>query len=830
MGAKNDWSILKKRVAGKWQIPLLAAALALFAATIYRTRPEIPAVPFKEALAKIDDHISARHYQKALLDLNALTGRSDLTDLERGQIELAMGRARYASLSSDSQPNPRVAKQISKHFEAASPGFESPPLNSNDFVAIGRLMQWQSRYEEAIEQFQRAIRLDHAEADDLRRQIYVLYRDRLEEKPSELAIRLDELVSMIGLHRLDIRMWAIEEMFHVAEQAGNLAELEATLVEEADNFESSDYGPQYEFLRCRLFAATRRAGEAEVRLRTLRNQLEDSDEVSARAGWLLGAILLNGESQEQRNQALSFFSAVLQHHFSGPYAVACRVGQGGALARLGRHDEAITTYARAVKDLASIQDNRLVSLPALRGSLAVTAETLRQRGELRKAVEYAALAVGLPGETTEENKSFVQQLALLKEQLADAISATAPARAKATRIDAALTPALSQGEREHRLGGSLALPALTPAISEGERGDWAQPEEASRLYKSAAEHFDQLAQWDVHDETHGADFSWKAAELYTRGGALDEAARRYRDFVSQRPDDHRGPLAMLRVGQLHHARGELADAVGAFQECYRRYPRSFDGARALVPMARSYLAMGREKYGEAEASLRMVLDDSDVFTPAAGEFVESLFLLGDVLERDERYEAAISALQEALDRYPGDPRVPRGRFLLGGAYRKSALAMRVQSADAHGAGILEGVRGESARRLRKGREIYRDLIVDLEFRPAAELDESEQMYLQHAYLYEADCYFETQEYGDAMRLYEQAAGNLRDSARGLSAHVQMINCQVFLGKAKEARAALARAMVVVDALPESAFLNRVSPESRSEWKAYFEWLGESGLF
>jgi tetratricopeptide (TPR) repeat protein len=800
MGAKNDWSSLKGRVAGKWQIPLLAAALALFTATIYRTRPETPTAPFQEALAKIDDHISAGVFSLALSDLHTLTGRSDLTDSQRAQIELRMGRARYGLLSTESPPNMGLAKQVFKHFEVASPTFASPPLNSNDFVGIARLMQWQSRHDEAVKHFQRAIKLDHAEADDLRKEIYIVYRDRLEETPAELAVRLDELVSAIAAHRLDVRMWALEEKLKIADQTGSFEELETTLLKDSADFEGSDYERQFEFLQCRLLVGMRRAAEAEVRLRTLRNQLDDADEVSAGAGWLLGTILLNDESREKWNGALSFFSDVLQHHFRGQYAVASRVGQAQALARLGRHDEAIATYARAVKELLAVPDNKVVNLPALRGSLGVTAEILRQKGELRKAIEYAGLAVGLPGQETGEKTHFVQHLALMKEQLADEISA-------AIQTD-------EPGFRDTVIDARHLV----------------EPEEALALRKSAAEHFGQLAQWEIHDEARSADFSWKAAELFARSGASQEAVGRYRDFVSHRPDDHRGPLALLRVGQLYHAGGELAAAVEAFQECCRRYPRSFDGARALVPMARTYLAMGRAKYGEAERALRMVLDDSDVFTPAAGEFVESLFLLGDVLERDERYEPAISTLQEALDRYPGDPRVPRGRFLLGGAYRKSALAMRDQSADASGALAMERIREESARRLRKARRVYRDLIVDLEFRPAAELNASQQMYLQHAYLYEADCYFETQEYGAAMGLYEEAAANLRDSARGLSAHVQMINCQVFLGKAQEARAALARAMVVVDAMPESAFATRVPPESRGEWRAYFEWLGESGLF
>jgi len=62
------------------------------------------------------------------------------------------------------------------------------------------------------------------------------------------------------------------------------------------------------------------------------------------------------------------------------------------------------------------------------------------------------------------------------------------------------------------------------------------------------------------------------------------------------------------------------------------------------------------------------------------------------------------------------------------------------------------------------------------------------------------------------------------------AHVQIINIHVFLGQPREARAALARALVLVDAIPTEAFAASVSPEQRRDWRRYFDWLGQSELF
>jgi len=133
-------------------------------------------------------------------------------------------------------------------------------------------------------------------------------------------------------------------------------------------------------------------------------------------------------------------------------------------------------------------------------------------------------------------------------------------------------------------------------------------------------------------------------------------------------------------------------------------------------------------------------------------------------------------------------------------------------------------------RFTEARTQFRALIDALSARDVESLDSLERLYLRHSVLYEADCYFETQEYAHALKLYEEAAGMYRDHPSGLAAYVQIINCHVFLGQPREARAALSRALVVVEAIPDEAFAQSISPETRADWKRYFEWLGASDLF
>jgi tetratricopeptide (TPR) repeat protein len=140
------------------------------------------------------------------------------------------------------------------------------------------------------------------------------------------------------------------------------------------------------------------------------------------------------------------------------------------------------------------------------------------------------------------------------------------------------------------------------------------------------------------------------------------------------------------------------------------------------------------------------------------------------------------------------------------------------------------MRAEAAARFEAARGLYHELIDYFELRGGADLRPVEALYRRHASFYEADCLFETQDYQAARKLYEEAAAIYKDHPSALAAYVQIVNCNAFLGRSDEARAALARGLVLVDAMPQEAFEDSVSPETRRDWKRYFDWLGSSGLF
>jgi tetratricopeptide (TPR) repeat protein len=791
----SQWESLKDRAAGKWQMPLLLVSLILLAGSLLRLRSASTQLPLNQAAEYLTELVSGAQFESAIDIGDVLLLREGLAGPERAPIHLQTARARYGWANRKRARTADVGRQIVDHYEqAASHG---QPLTGRDFESMGYALEWQGKFAGAVEQFEAALPQGVDSPLDLRGHVLALKLDKLDTPPEQSAGLLDSFLGDVGDDRLDLALWAIEKSLECYEDLGKLNEASTLLTRHRDRFSQSDLGDRFGYLEGYLLHATGHHDEAETLLRTIRNRVDRDDETHAMTGWLLGRVVMSDGGPQRPQEAMSFFRDVVEHHRSGPYVAASRLGLAEALAMLERHSEAIEAYRVVVEDVALLGDQRLINRDALRTSLAVTAETQRLANRLREAAEYGRLAATLV------DRNNVEQATLYLQQLAQLLSLWAA-----------------------ELDGQLISEARTPPDGLKQ----ASGEEARAVFAEAGATNLELAQLNALNEEIAAASSWQAAELYAAAGEGERAAALYRAFAVERPTNPLIPRALLRIGQLRQASGDLPAAVEAYQECYRRFPRTLDGSRALVPLAQCYLAMGSDYDDAAEKTLRVVLEDSEVFTPQASEFAEALFLLGDAANRRGEFERAIGILEEAITRYPDDPRCWRARFLLADSFRRSALALRAESAEAKFAGEIEQMRSESAVRFQVARQLYRELITEYETRDPQTLSRVDTVYLRHAYLYEADCYFETQDYRRALKLYEEAAGTYRETPSALAAYVQIINSHVFLGRPDEARAALARALVLVNGMPGGAFDKSASPETRQDWKRYFEWLGQSELF
>jgi tetratricopeptide (TPR) repeat protein len=781
-------------VAGKWQLPLLAVSLILLAGAVYRLRPTPTRFSPEEAVDYLEALVGAGMYSKALDDGARILAREQPTPAKHAPVHRVIARALFEKTQEDGAPNVAVGREIVEHYEqAASHGIA---LTANDRRILGHAWEWQGRYAEAVEHYTAAIARGVDDAQNLQWHAITLRIHHSDIPVNQLANEVDRFLDESADKQLDLRLAAIEQRIRLAERLGTLDQAATLLADNHDRFRDSDLQDEFSYTEANLLFLLGHFDQAEVQLRTIRNRLEPGAELFARTGWLLGQVVLRDDGPKRPQEALSFFADVLKHHSSGPYAVASRVGQAEALAMLERHDEAIEGFQVAIGQLGGMGDSEVVSREVFRTSLGVLAESRRQEREFEQAVRYSRLAVALVNPASVEQATpFLEQLGQLQSLLA-----------------------------EHLEGGVAASAAHAGRPIE------AETVRSRSAFAEAGQTYLELARLNALNERRASDASWRAAELFARAGRRERAANLYQAFVKERTEDPLVPRALLRVGQLKQVSGRLEEAVAAYRTCYRRFPRTLDGARALVPLAQCYLGMGPDHEELAEKTLRVVLEGSEVFTPQAPEFAEALFLLGTVLNTRGEFEQAIGALNEALERYPDGPRVWPARFLLADSYRQSGLAQKAAATEAKIASEIEVLRLESTGRFRKARQLYRQMISAYELREPESLDRLERTYLRHAYLYEADCFFEMRDYRKALELYEEAAARYRDTTSALAAYVQIINGYVFLGEPEEARASLARALVLVESMPDAAFKGVVSVEGRQDWKRYLEWLQQVGLF
>lgn len=774
----------RRRVAGKWQLPLFGLSLVCLAASLLVSAPEPPPTPVAELVAQVSELTSTGAFGHALELADRVRARKDCDDASKAQTHLWSARAVFGQALRKGLKSSSITKQVTDHYRAAEGG--GVELEASDVENLGTAAEWRQQFLAAVELYERALGMGLAGGDELRRHVFDLRRDRLKEENEALSGWLGGFLAAVSQERADLRFWGVEEQLGLLYALGRAGDASTLLASEAERFSGSDFAERFAYLECVNLVALKRFDEAETRLRGLRQQVDRDGELNARTGWLLGRVLLDDGGPHRPMEGISFFEDVIRTHPRGEYTTASRVGLAEGLAVLDRHAEAIAGFEQVVEELPGVASRRLIDSAALAATLFVTAEARRVDRQVDAALGYARLA------TRVVDKGLVEPASAMFRLYADlAVQAGEALRSSA--------------------GGTV-------------------PPEAGAMFEQAAEAYLEVARISFANEARASDASWQAAEACARAGLTDRAVGLFERFTADRPSDRLVPRAWLRMGQLRHEARQLQAAVSAYQECYKRFPGTLEGARALVPSARCLVSMGGENVQAAERTLQTILSGAEVFTPDAPEFADAMFLLGDVRLRLENFEGSISTLEEALDRYPSDPRTVMSRFLLADAYRRSGLALRAEAKEAAFDAELVQIRAESARRLAKARELYREVVDEYADRAMSELSPMERMGLRHAHLYEADCYFDTQDYARALKLYEEAAGIYKDQPGGLAAYVQIINCHVFLGQADEARAALARATVLVEAIPDAAFVNGISPQTRGDWKEYFVWLGESGLF
>ena len=161
----------------------------------------------------------------------------------------------------------------------------------------------------------------------------------------------------------------------------------------------------------------------------------------------------------------------------------------------------------------------------------------------------------------------------------------------------------------------------------------------------------------------------------------------------------------------------------------------------------------------------------------------SLFTLGELYYHNNRWADAILRLEEAVERYPDDPGIPRALFMLAESYRRSAGEIREAMAKDPAIAGRDALENARLERLAQAQQLFTRVINRLDpddkrpspARPLANSHLLETEYVRISYMDRAECSFDRGDFAAAIKLYDEAATRFSEETLAVQAYVQIVN-------------------------------------------------------
>ena len=799
MGSDLQSATFRDRVAGKWQMPLMALSAFLFTASLYLHLPQTLVLSIDELVADID----ALRRGRLLGEAEGLARRV-LHDDNYEAEEMAPVYAALAGVGYQRQLDQgdqaerderRLVAILAQYAQAELLGYV---LHGDDLHRQGQVYEWLGQPQNALDQYELSLRSAPSDPLAVRLRVIALRMSAVHTPRPELHDRLDALLEDASA-RLEILHWSLDKKIELLIADDRYDEGDRVLAIYQPSLAETPYARFAEYLGGLLQYKAGRYDEAELTLRNLRSKLEVRDDVHARSGWLLGTVILQDDGPQRPLEATLFFRDVLDSHAVGEYVLASQLGMADALTALQRFDKALEYYRAVLDGLKADNPTALVDRNVVRISLAVNSRRLYEDQQYDPALEYLQLASDLADLDDVSNRAFhLSDLAALKNFLG----------------------------RQYRDRSRVAAQA-----GEVDETKWLN-KRSVELFLSAAEDYLELSRIKTEDEGVVAESLWQAAAMYDAAGRRREAIELLTVFLTEHPASDQIPIALLRIGQAYQATGEFALAVEYYQRCIREHPQTTAAYDSYIPLAECLVILGPDHAEQAEETLLYVLaeppDQPHRFTPESYIYHEATFKLGELYSRDGRFEDAIQWFGEALQRYPEDPRSPRATFLLAHAYRRSGLDLDHVAEELASPLQREELYREKRVRLRRAAELFGTVIDRLSGHPYESLTPLQRLQFKLSYAYRADCAFDLGEFERALPLYQEVVRVFQDDPIALPAYVQIISSYESLGRLDEIGPAVQRAQWLAGRIDSQKYESQLVRDKPEDWLKLFAWIDETG--
>lgn len=788
---------LSTLIAARWQVPAVLLAIGMVTYAALRMRPAPPKVDF----AALRADLLALHHAGAFRDAadaaaNLLEMDPPLPPEQRAELHELLAIIVFEQESLRRPPEPRNVELILKHEELARS--LGRPARAESLLRVAQAQEWLQRARDATQTYRDVLQRQPA-PDQRRAALHALIRllDGRNWAEEERRSFFEQLINDPGV-RPSYLWWGVQHAMQEAFDRGQPQEAHEFLDRIAPQFQRSDLAGYFDYLTAWLHVELGQFDQAEPVLLAAEDWLSEQEGVDpemAACGFLPALIrVLAGRihlADHRPQTSLEHFEAAAELEQNGGTYAAATFGQCEALATLERHNAARERLRLAMPRILSYRAGAAGGIPRLQRVMKRLFDARMSLGDYDNAIAYLAIALEV---TPEDDQAARRDI--------HAQLATAAAQAAETRL---------------RRGAST--------------------DETAPLHRIAARHFESATALATSDPSQAAELLWNSAQHYDAAGDTGDARRTLKLFVETLSSDARLPRGLLQIGESYAIEGDHDAAMEWYRLVMNRYPNTEEAARAQLRTAECLLELPAARHPEAEQMLVALLE-SDRLAPTAPVYRDALLRLAEHYYNTGRFAAAVNRLESFLSLYEDDPQREYVRFELADAYRRSGLALRDQPpADAN----AQAVSDESRKRLRAAADRFEELINETaevsrqqSGRAAGDVEDPlRATFARLALMYRGDCLYALNEpdtLREALATYRQAAARYPAETVALTAHVQIANVHLRMGRVVEAARAVETARWLLRSMPDRAFRQAPLGEDRESWERYLSALASAHLF
>ncbi len=789
----NSWiKVALRELADRWQIPVLILSVLLAGGGIYHIISSQKSKSIEQYIAACDKFFKQEKYLQAAKLSAILLEDEDLSPSQRAHLDSLLARIFFVKEKSLDEHSPERLAIILRHLKRVS---EIRRLNANECFILGYVYYWQKKYDISADYFKRVLaqekQIDESKKiSTLKELVRILPRTSKHNVKDEYVKILNELYEQKGLDESDF-VWVLGLKTELLFEAGRFSQAVNLLRNALKRVKNDENKLEIEYSLALGEYYQGHLELAEPALRNILNRLHSRGELDAKVTVLLGRICLDDYRPEE---AIAFFKQVIKSHPLSDYHLEAVLYMGRAEIALHRFDDALESYNECFRLLEELGNNRLVSKKDILKSLQVVSDELAQKGELSEAVLFAELQLS----HTDKHNFLVRNV--LVGKIADWYRQLAESEEKklAKILDSDLAQKLKLKVRKY--------------------------------YLNAGKYYVEFSQSEGILHSDAADALWSGIVAYEKAGATEQMIKLLEEFVQDWPTNRHLPEGLFKLARIYQRENRFVEAQENYKKLIKEYTRTPWGLQSLVPLARTYIALGPKYYEKAEEILLDIVDDTsrqELFTPESVEYRKALFLLGKLYYYKGKYNLSLARLEEAMERYKNAREVPEAEFLLAQCYRKISNEYLEQAKSTSDRVISRRLMRAWRENLLIAKEAYRKAIA--EFNALENRSALEDNYLKLASVYYADSLYDLGEYAKAIKAYERVIDRYDRSPIALAGYVQIINSYQRLGQSARTRAILERMKWLLNQLPDEVFLKQGVPLSRKDWQRWIDWNYKSGL-